>query len=152
MRTPTHSSVFVFDFTRQLTLLVRKNRPEHLAGKWNPPGGKIESRETPLVAAIREVREETGISLVGAPRLFAVVDRSHAVFAAYAVMQPESVMREAAAVAPPTDEPLAVWGVEDTRLASAMFPDDFRWLLEMALPAAVMDFRQPMPVYEVRSI
>ncbi|QCI11791.1 NUDIX domain-containing protein [Pseudomonas putida] len=37
-------------------LLVRKK-----GGKWNFPGGAIESGETPVAAAARELREETSI-------------------------------------------------------------------------------------------
>ncbi|HEV2108617.1 MAG TPA: NUDIX domain-containing protein [Thermomicrobiales bacterium] len=38
-------------------------------GRWLPPGGHIEPNETPDEAAIREVREETGVAirLAGAP-------------------------------------------------------------------------------------
>ncbi|QHB28855.1 NUDIX hydrolase [Pseudomonas monteilii] len=38
-------------------LLVRKK-----GGKWNFPGGAIESGETPIAAAARELREETSIN------------------------------------------------------------------------------------------
>jgi len=40
-------------------------------GKWLQPGGHIELDEDPNQAAIREVKEETGldVSLVGAPRI-----------------------------------------------------------------------------------
>ena len=43
-------------------LLVLKNRPENLAGKYNLPGGKIEKGESPEECARRELFEETGIS------------------------------------------------------------------------------------------
>jgi 8-oxo-dGTP pyrophosphatase MutT (NUDIX family) len=33
-----------------------------LMGKWLQPGGHVENGETPLLAAIREVKEETGVS------------------------------------------------------------------------------------------
>lgn len=42
-------------------LLVLKNRPPWQAGRYNLPGGKIEEGETPEEAAIRELKEETGL-------------------------------------------------------------------------------------------
>jgi len=48
-------AVFVVDGDRFLLLWHRRLR------KWLPPGGHIESDELPDDAAIREVREETGI-------------------------------------------------------------------------------------------
>ncbi len=41
-------------------LLIRKKRG-HGAGKINGPGGKIDPGETPIEAAMRETREETGV-------------------------------------------------------------------------------------------
>lgn len=42
-------------------LLLHKNRGAN-AGLWVPPGGKVAQGETPLLAARREMKEETGLS------------------------------------------------------------------------------------------
>lgn len=39
----------------------RPGRDPGLAGTWEFPGGHLESGETPLAAAVRELREETGL-------------------------------------------------------------------------------------------
>ena len=41
-------------------LLVERGTPP-LMGLWSPPGGHIEAGETARAAALREVREETGV-------------------------------------------------------------------------------------------
>jgi len=41
-------------------------------GKWNAPGGKVENGETPDECAVREVLEETGLS-IGSPRMRGVL-------------------------------------------------------------------------------
>jgi ADP-ribose pyrophosphatase YjhB (NUDIX family) len=58
-------AVFVVHEARLLMMYHRKY------GKWLPPGGHIEAGETPDEAAIREVAEETGVSIVllGEPAL-----------------------------------------------------------------------------------
>lgn len=53
-------------------LLVRRsNQPD--AGKWGFPGGKVERGETLSQAALRELKEETGVS-AEALRVFTAVD------------------------------------------------------------------------------
>ena len=49
-------------------LLIRKKRGLG-AGKINGPGGKVDPGETPLAAAIREVREEIGVTPSGVDQL-----------------------------------------------------------------------------------
>ena len=51
----------VHDATGRL-LLVRRGRPPS-AGLWSVPGGRVETGETPAQAAVREVREETGLEV-----------------------------------------------------------------------------------------
>ena len=42
-------------------------------GKWNGPGGKIKPDETPVEGVIREVREETGLTILD-PKLNGLID------------------------------------------------------------------------------
>jgi 8-oxo-dGTP diphosphatase len=44
-------------------LIAQRPAGVPLAGLWEFPGGKIEPGETPEVAAVRECREETGITV-----------------------------------------------------------------------------------------
>jgi acetyl-CoA carboxylase carboxyl transferase subunit beta len=44
-------------------LLVRRKNPP-LAGSWTLPGGRVEKKESPEDAIVREVREETALEVV----------------------------------------------------------------------------------------
>lgn len=44
-------------------VLLQKKAAGFGKGKWNAPGGKIKRLETPEKAAVREVREETGLAV-----------------------------------------------------------------------------------------
>jgi len=44
-------------------LILKRNSSGKNFGKFNLPGGKIDSGETPLMAALRELKEETGIKI-----------------------------------------------------------------------------------------
>lgn len=46
----------------ELFLQLRENT-DHLNGCWEFPGGKVEAGENPLEAAVREVKEETDLSV-----------------------------------------------------------------------------------------
>ena len=54
--------VLVAVFADDRVLLQRRGLPPY-AGRWSPPGGYVESGESLESAAMREVREEVGISL-----------------------------------------------------------------------------------------
>jgi len=42
-------------------LLLKRDSGQHCGDLWSFPGGKIETGESPKTAAIRELREETGL-------------------------------------------------------------------------------------------
>ena len=63
------SRVLAFDALGQLLLI----RHSYGSGSWMLPGGGIGRREDPQAAALRELAEEVGLTLVN-PRCFAVED------------------------------------------------------------------------------
>ncbi|MFA6316263.1 MAG: 8-oxo-dGTP diphosphatase [Elusimicrobiota bacterium] len=63
--TPTERAVLCFVVQDGRMLLIRKKLGLG-AGKINGPGGRIEPGETPLEAALRETREEVGVTPTGA--------------------------------------------------------------------------------------
>lgn len=60
---PRFEVAAVFIENEDLILLLHRQKNKSQANKWGIPGGKIEKNETPLQAAIREVKEETGFDI-----------------------------------------------------------------------------------------
>ncbi len=59
------SAVYI-EHNNNILLLHRQNN-KFQGNKWGIPGGKVEKNETPLQAAIREVKEETGYDISKQP-------------------------------------------------------------------------------------
>ena len=62
----------ILDSRGQL-LACRRPEGKHLGGKWEFPGGKVEPRETPQSALIRELKEELEITIAIERPLSAVI-------------------------------------------------------------------------------
>lgn len=89
-------------------LVARRTRPNELAGKYELPGGKVEPGESLAQAAVRELQEELGLSIVVSDEVDGEFDLGHGL-----------VMRVVCAALVPGASAEAVLG--DTH-------DDVRWV------------------------
>lgn len=71
MRTIPCAGALVYDDARRLLLVLRAREPAK--GTWSLPGGRCEQGEDSAAAAVREVREETGLDVVPVRLVGAVV-------------------------------------------------------------------------------
>jgi len=84
---PVGSAVVIFDEDGRVLILLRPKDMKWAPGKWALPGGHIEEGETPLEAAIREVREETTLK-VSDLREFHTSDNGEVVYFVAEVTRP----------------------------------------------------------------
>jgi len=76
---PKGSAVVIFDEEGKVLILLRPKTVRWGPGKWALPGGHIEEGETPMMAACREVREETSL-ITPNPRQFHISDNGEVVY------------------------------------------------------------------------
>ena len=123
----------LFNPSLDRVILIRKARPEWQAGRWNAPGGKVESGECFPDAVAREFHEETGVCLsVGEWHHFATVhpDKNSVLQVFYAV---NGLYTEVDTV---TDEAIRCWRVADVmRMPWGTFIPEIPWLVQMGLVA-----------------
>lgn len=129
---------FTFNRTSDKVLLVRKNRPEWQAGKWNGIGGKIEpSDPSPLHAMDRETKEETNtncawelVTIFTCPGGTVYFYRSFSSFKGIWFEQME-------------DEKLKVW-----RLDTDTLPDNIDPELKWVIPLYLSNNQLPIHVHQ----
>ena len=59
--TQVQNCVGIVCFKGNEVLLIKRGKPPRM-GQWSIPGGRIESGETEVIACIRELNEETGVT------------------------------------------------------------------------------------------
>jgi 8-oxo-dGTP diphosphatase len=112
---------------RGRVLLQHKAPGRFGAGRWNAPGGKMADGESPEQAVVRELREETGLT-VGELR-----DHGTVVFYQAGIDGPDIIVQVFVAdrfegVLQPSDEGPLAWFPEDALPYDEMWEDDRFWL------------------------
>lgn len=119
----------LLDPGKQKVILIRKERPTWMRGRWNGPGGHIQVGETPYEAVRREFNEETGVDV--APwQLLAVMDVPRVTAVGRATVHFYAAATEDFwKVKSQTDEVVQGFSIRD--LPFALLPN-LRWLIPMA--------------------
>jgi len=115
---------FYFVANRQAVVLIRKNKPEWQAGKFNGVGGRIEPGETALEAMRREFREEA-CKDVTSWRPFATMEFPDAIVHCFTADGDRTCIRSG------TDEKLHLLGLSTLRFILCI--PNLRWLIPMAM-------------------
>ena len=121
---PTEYANLCFIMRDGRILLIRKKRGLG-SGKINGPGGRLEAGETALQAAIRETREEIGVTPTGVEEVgelfFQFLDGYKLHVAVFAASGSEGELIE-------TDEATPLWTDIDKIPYHEMWQDDPYWL------------------------
>lgn len=127
---------FLFNLELDRVALVRKNKPDWQAGKWNAIGGKIELDEFPEQAMAREFKEETGIHIE--PKLWQqkVVLHKPTVYEVYFMMARSPSVDSVRTMESETIEVHRVRDVLHSQDILAVMPN-LKWLIPMCLDRAI---------------
>lgn len=126
---------FLFSPGLDEVVLIKKNRPEWQAGKWNGVGGKVWTEEKVITAMAREFREEaTAYVPENFWHLFAELrnrENGHEI-SCFSTTMPGNILDQ---VKTATDEEIKIWQTKDVLLSmgeNEMSSFKVPWLVSMA--------------------
>lgn len=133
---------FAFDSMMKEVILVRKNRPDFLAGLLNGVGGKIKENETARDAMAREFKEEAGVLVydwiwladIQAPEM------GYRIYVYYATDDIISLVKTT------TDEQIVKCGMDSSKLKD--LAPNVGWLLEFCTSRSA-GIRLPVEIFEM---
>jgi len=121
---PVDPATLVFVVRGEQMLLIRKKRGLG-AGKINGPGGRLEAGETPLECAVREVREELGVTPL---RLSYAGENSFQFADGYSIHVHVYRAEDCECEPVETDEAAPLWVRVDRVPYAEMWADDILWV------------------------
>lgn len=127
---------FMFSPDGSQVVLIKKKRPAHLMNLWNGVGGKVEPKEEPVDAMVREFREETGVETVITDwRAYArITGNMISAHGGWAVTLYTTRSTKFSEVKTATDEEVAIYGM--TSLPPTLV-SNLSWLIPMAMDSKV---------------
>jgi len=125
---PSYVLALLFTADRRQVVLMRRTRPVWQAGRVNALGGRLVDGESPVDAARREVREESGVEVKEWAEVLVWDDAEYRMH----VMRAVSELARAARTMEDQEVFLA-----DVESLPANVIDNLRWLVPLALDADV---------------
>lgn len=118
---------FMFDQARSKVALIRKNRPAWQKGLLNGIGGKIDPGETPLMAMIREFREETGYQAPQPFRHYALIQSPEFTVDFFFTVGDLDQLKSI------TDEKIEITSLNEIHVLRKDLVENLPWLISLAI-------------------
>lgn len=80
----------ILNKNNEILILMRSETDDWMPNKWSLPGGNIEDGESPEVAFIREVKEETGLTITKTKHLFNKLEGNYNIYFMISLLEDEN--------------------------------------------------------------